>query len=174
VKRRLNIRRASFLGVLVALAVALHIVEAQVPSPLPWVRPGLANLMTLIALLTIGWRAGLLVMLLRVVIGALLFGGFLSPAFVLSLAGGLASTIVMALMARSAWRLWSPLAVSAVGAAAHGAAQVLVLTWLLLRSGDLAWLLPWVLVPSLISGIATGLLANLVLLRWQGYFRAIA
>jgi len=174
VTRLVNIRRVSFLGVLVALALALHLVEGQVPSPLPWVRPGFANLMTLIALLTAGWRAGLLVMLLRVVIGALLLGGFLSPAFVLSLAGGLASTAVMALMARGAWRLWSPLAVSAAGAAAHGGAQVLALTWLLLRSGDLGWLLPWVLVPSLVSGIATGLLANLVLLRWQGYFRAVA
>ena len=172
--RLVNIRRVSFLGVLVALALALHLVEGQIPSPLPWVRPGLANLMTLIALLTIGWRAGLLVMLLRVVIGALLLGGFLSPAFVLSLAGGLASTTVMALMARGAWRLWSPLAVSAAGAVAHGGAQVLTLAWLLLRSGDLAWLLPWVLVPSLVSGVATGLLANLVLLRWQGYFREVA
>jgi heptaprenyl diphosphate synthase len=170
----LNIRRVSFLGVVVALALALHLVEAQIPSPLPWVRPGLANLMTLIAVLTIGWKAGLLVMLLRVVIGALLLGGFLSPAFALSLAGGVASTTVMALMARGAWRLWSPLAVSAAGAAAHGGAQVLTLAWLLLRPGDLAWLLPWVLVPSLISGVVTGLLANIVLLRWQGYFQAVA
>lgn len=170
----MNTRRASFLGVLVALALALHLLEAQIPSPLPWVRPGLANLMTLIALLTLGWRAGLLVMALRVGIGALLLGGFLGPAFVLSLSGGLASTLVMALMARGAWRLWSPLAVSAAGAVAHGGAQVLALAVLLLRSGDLAWLLPWVLVPSLLSGVATGLLANLVLLRWRGYFQAVA
>jgi heptaprenyl diphosphate synthase len=170
----MNTRRVSFLGVLLALALALHLLEAQIPSPLPWVRPGLANLMTLIALLTSGWLAGLLVMLLRVVIGALLLGGFLSPSFVLSLAGGLASTLVMALMARGAWRLWSPLAMSATGALAHGGAQVLVLGMLLLRAGDLPWLLPWVLVPSLISGVATGLLANLVLQRWQWYFRWVA
>ncbi len=170
----MNTRRASFLGVLVALALSLHLLEAQIPSPLPWIRPGLANLLTLIALLTVGWRAGLLVMLLRVGIGSLLLGGFLSPAFVLSLSGGLASTLVMALMARGVWRLWSPLAVSAAGAVAHGGAQVLALAGLLLRSGDLAWLLPWVLVPSLVSGVATGLLANLVLLRWRGYFRAVA
>ena len=133
----MNIRRVSFLGVLVALALALHVLEAQIPSPLPWVRPGLANVMTLIALLTYGWRAGLLVMLLRVVIGALLLGGLLSPAFALSLAGGLASTLVMAVMARGVWRLWSPLAVSAAGAFAHGGAQALVVVALLLRSGDL-------------------------------------
>lgn len=166
-------RRAAFLGVLVALALALHLLEAQIPSPLPWVRPGLANLMTLIALLHLGWRSGLLVMALRVGIGSLLLGGFLSPAFALSLAGGLASTLVMALMARGVWRLWSPLAMSAAGAVAHGGAQVLVLTQLFLHAGDISWFLPWVLAPSLVSGIATGLLANLVLLRWQGYFRAV-
>jgi uncharacterized membrane protein len=33
-----NTRRASFLGVLVALALALHVLEAQIPAPLPWVR----------------------------------------------------------------------------------------------------------------------------------------
>jgi heptaprenyl diphosphate synthase len=169
-----NARRVSFLGVLVALALALHLLEAQIPSPLPWVRPGLANLMTLIALLTAGWRAALLVAVLRVAIGSLLLGGFLGPSFALSLAGGIASTLTMALMARGGWRRWSPLAGSAAGAVAHGGAQVLVLTALLLRSADLPWLLPWVLVPSLVSGVATGLLANLVLLRWQGYFRAVA
>jgi heptaprenyl diphosphate synthase len=169
-----NVRRVSFLGVLVALALALHLLESQIPSPLPWVRPGFANLMTLVAVLTVGWRAGLLVAVLRVGIGSLLLGGFLGPAFTLSLAGAVASTLVMALMARGAWRLWSPLAVSAAGAVAHGAAQLLVLAAVLLRATDLSWLLPWVLVPSLVSGIATGLLANLVLVRWQGYFRAVA
>jgi heptaprenyl diphosphate synthase len=169
-----NVRKVSFLGVLVALALALHLLEAQVPSPLPWVRPGLANVMTLIAVLTSGWRAGLLVAVLRVGIGSLLLGGFLGPAFALSLSGAIASTLVMALMARGAWRLWSPLAVSAAGAVAHGSAQVLVLTGILLQVADLPWLLPWVLAPSLVSGIATGLLANIVLLRWQGYFEAVA
>lgn len=60
------------------------------------------------------------------------------------------------------------------GANAHGGAQVLVLATLLLPAGDLPWLLPWVLAPSLISGIATRVLANLVLLRWQWYFRGVA
>jgi uncharacterized membrane protein len=77
-------------------------------------------------------------------------------------------------MARGSWRLWSPLAVSAAGAVAHGGAQVLVLTAVLLHGADLTWMLPWVLVPSLISGIATGLLANLVLLRWRWYFEAVS
>lgn len=170
----MDFRRVSFLGVLVALALALHLLEAQVPSPLPWVKPGLANLMTLIALLTLGLRAALTVTLLRVGLGSLLLGGFLGPSFLLSLSGGVAGTLAMAALAPGAWRLWSPLALSAAGAVAHGGAQVLVLTGVLLRTGDMPWLLPWVLVPSLAAGVATGLLANVLLLRWPGYFRGVA
>ena len=169
----MNTRRVSLLGVLVALALALHLIEAQIPAPLPWVRPGLANLMTLVALLSLGWRAGLLVTLLRVIIGGLLVGSFLNPGFLLSLAGGLASTAAMALMAPGAWRLWSPLAVSAVGAVAHGGAQLLMLKVLLLPAGAIPWLVPLVLVPSIAAGLFTGVLANVVLLRGQGYLRAV-
>lgn len=170
----MNTRRVSLLGVLVALALALHVIEAQIPSPLPWVRPGLANLMTLVALLALGWRAALLVTLLRVVIGSLLVGSFMGPGFLLSFAGGVASTAAMALMAPGAWRLWSPLAVSAAGAVVHGVAQLLALKVLqLLPSGDLSWLVPLVLVPALIAGLFTGLLGNVVLLRWQAYLRSV-
>ena len=170
----MNTRRVSLLGVLVALALALHVLEAQIPAPLPWVKPGFANLMTLVALLSLGWRSALLVMVLRVVIGSLLVGSFLGPGFLLSLSGGLASTAAMALMAPGAWRLWSPLAVSAVGAVAHGGAQLLALKGLhLLPSGNLTWLVPLVLVPALVAGLFTGLLANVVLLRGEGYLRAL-
>lgn len=170
----MNTRRVSFLGVLVALALALHVLEAQIPAPLPWVRPGLANLMTLVALLTLGWRPALLVTLVRVVVGSLLVGSFLGPGFLLSLAGGVAGTAAMALMGIGAWRLWSPLAVSAVGAVVHGAAQLLALRALhLLPAGDLPWLVPLVLGPSLVAGLCTGLLANVVLLRWEGYLRTV-
>lgn len=170
----MDMRRVSLLGVIVALALALHLLEAQIPSPLPWVKPGLANLMTLIALLTLGLRAALLVTLLRVCLGSLLLGGFLGPTFALSLGGGLASALAMAALAPGAWRLWSPLSMSAVGAVAHGGAQVVVLAGVLLHTADLPWLLPWVLVPSLVAGVITGLLANVVLLRWQAYFWAVS
>jgi heptaprenyl diphosphate synthase len=160
---------------LVALALALHVLEAQIPAPLPWVKPGLANLMTLVALLALGWRAAVLVTLLRVLIGALLVGSFPGPGFQLSLAGAAASTAAMALMAPGAWRLWSPLALSAAGAVAHGGAQLLALKGLqILPSGILPWLVPLVLAPALLAGIFTGLLGNLVLLRWRGYLETAA
>lgn len=162
-------RRLSFLGMLVALAVALNLLESQVPAPLPWVRLGLANLMTLVAVLTLGWREGFLVTILRVTTVGLLLGGFLGPGFLLSLGGGIAGTAVMAAMARGAGRLWSPLAMSAAGAFAHGGAQVFVLFAITVRAREVFLLLPWVLLSSLVAGIATGLLANLLLARRRSW-----
>lgn len=166
----MNTRRISYLGVLVSLAVALNFLESLLPSPLPWVRLGLANVLTLVAILTCGWKEGMMVTLMRVVITSLLLGGFISPSFLMSLGGGIASTAVMAMLAPGVWRYYSPLSISVAGAFVHGLAQVLVLYAVLIRSGEVFLLLPWVLVPASLSGIATGLLANLVLSRGQDHF----
>jgi heptaprenyl diphosphate synthase len=66
------------------------VVEAAIPSPLPGVKPGLANIVTLVVLQRLGMRAAVWVSLLRVVAGSLILGTFLSPSFVLSLCGALA------------------------------------------------------------------------------------
>jgi len=161
-------RRAALLGMLVSLGVALHLLEAQLPTPLPWVRLGLANLVTLLAAVALGWRAALFVAILRVVAGSLLAGGgFLGPGFILALGGGVAGAAVMGAMAPGAWRLWSPLGMSLAGAFAHGAAQLALVAALLVRSREALLLAPWVLFPALASGAVTGVLANLLLLRWQ-------
>ncbi len=164
----MRVLKLSYLGVLIALAVSLNLLESFLPSPLPWVRIGLANLLTLIAILTCGWREGYLVTLFRVLIASLLFGGFLSPSFILSIGGGIAATTVMVLMAPGAWRLYSPLAMSVAGAFTHGFTQILVLRVVLVRTDEVFFLLPWVLVPAILSGIVTGLLANFILLK-KGY-----
>ena len=169
-----NILRAAILGLFVALAVALNLLESLFPSPLPWIRLGLANLLTLLAILTLGWKEGFAVTVLRVLLASLLFGGILSPSFLLSLGGGLAGTAMMALMARGVWRLWSPLGMSVAGAFAHGLAQVLVLRLVLVRTWEVFYLLPWVLLPAVAAGTATGLLANLLLVRRREYFESLA
>ena len=51
-----------------ALAAAVHVLEAGLPSPVPGIKPGLANIVTLIVLLRHGWRAAVVVTLLRVVL----------------------------------------------------------------------------------------------------------
>ncbi|MFH0935130.1 MAG: Gx transporter family protein, partial [Pseudomonadota bacterium] len=68
-----------------AVALGLTVLENAIPTPLPGVKPGLANIVTLIVLARYGWRAAAWVSLLRVVAGSLLFGNFLAPGFFLSL-----------------------------------------------------------------------------------------
>src|SRR3569833_1687108 len=75
---------------LAALAITIHDAEGALPSPLPGVKPGLANVVTVIALVQYGWAAAAWVALLRVVVGSILIGTFLSPTFLLRLAGALA------------------------------------------------------------------------------------
>src|SRR5512135_1336680 len=79
-----------------AVALGLTVLENAIPSPLPGVKPGLANIVTLIVLARYGWRIAAWVSLLRVVAGSLLFGNFLAPGFFLGLSGALCSLLILA------------------------------------------------------------------------------
>jgi heptaprenyl diphosphate synthase len=72
-----------------AAAIALSVAEAALPSPLPGIKPGLANIIVLVVLARYGWRDAAWVSLLRVVAGSLVIGQFLAPGFFLALAGAL-------------------------------------------------------------------------------------
>ena len=82
---------------LAALAIGLTLAEAAIPSPIPGVKPGLANIVVLTVLLQYGWRAAAWVSALRVLAGGLLLGTLFSPGFWLSAAGALASLMVLGL-----------------------------------------------------------------------------
>jgi len=150
-----------------ALAIAIHAVEALIPSPLPGVKLGLANAVTLVVLLLHGRRDALVVTAVRIFIGALLIGTFLGPGFFLSLAGGLAAWGVMAL-ARPLWpALLSPLGVSVLGAAAHISAQVGLVYAVLLPNPGLLHLAPLLVASSVATGVATGLVATRLVVIFQ-------
>jgi hypothetical protein len=72
------------IAALAALAITVHIAESALPSPLPGIKPGLANVVTLLVLCRYGWQMAVWVTLLRVLVGSILIGTFLSPAFFLS------------------------------------------------------------------------------------------
>ncbi len=148
------------IALLVGLGVVLHRLEALLPLPTPWVKLGLANIMTLIALVFLGFRAAVEVTLLRVLLGSVLGGTFLSPTFFLSLAGGLASVAVMGLLYREGRRAFSLVGISVAAAYAHTTAIFICVFYLFIHQGAFLNLLPVFLTFSLISGILTGLLAN--------------
>jgi len=78
-------RQDHMIALLTALAITIHIIESSFPSPLPGIKPGLSNVITLLVFMSYGWRTALQVSLLRVIISSLLIGTFLSPTFLLSL-----------------------------------------------------------------------------------------
>jgi heptaprenyl diphosphate synthase len=83
---------------LTALAIAIHVVESSIPSIIPGIKPGLSNVIVLICLFSFGFKIAVQVSLLRVFIVSLLIGTFLSPTFILSLAGALSSLFSIAIL----------------------------------------------------------------------------
>ncbi|MCG8435883.1 MAG: Gx transporter family protein [Gammaproteobacteria bacterium] len=148
-----------------ALAVLIHVLEAAVPTPLPGMKPGLANIVVLIVLLRHGLRAAIWVGLLRVLVGSLIIGTFLTPTFILSLSGAIASVLVLAATYR--WfRPWiSPIGYGVISALAHTGAQALVAYALFIPHPAVLNLLPILMAAATLLGLFSGILAKTILLQ---------
>lgn len=156
--------RVVSLGLLAAYATVLNILEAPLPRILPWAKPGLANAAALVALVTHGAGAAVLVSLVRVLLAGLLLGTLLTPGWVMGASGALAATATMALVLRASPPL-GLISVSAAGAAASSTCQVLVAAGLLAGHGGLGAALPLVIGTSVPAGLVVGALAALSLRR---------
>jgi heptaprenyl diphosphate synthase len=144
---------------LAAAAIGLALVDAVIPLPLPGVKPGLANIVTLIVLARYGWRAAAWVSGLRVAACGILLGQLLAPGFFLSLAGTLCSLLALAGAARLPRRWFGPVSWSIVAAFAHIAGQLaLARLWLIPHDG-IFYLAPIFAVAALSFGIINGLIA---------------
>lgn len=150
-----------------AAAIALTVAEAALPSPLPGVKPGLANIVVLIVLARQGWRDAAWVSLLRVIAGSLLVGQFLAPGFFLALTGALASLTVLAVAARLPPRWFGPVTASVLAAFAHIGGQLLLArAWLVPHDGVFL-LAPIFGLSALVFGIVNGLVAAKLLKESQ-------
>lgn len=141
-----------------ALAIGLSVAEAAIPSPLPGVKPGLANIITLLVLQRYGLRSAIWVSLLRVVAGSLILGTFLSPSFVLSFSGAMLSLAALALTRFLPAALFGPVSHSIVASFAHITGQlVIVYLWLIPHAG-LAYFIPVFATAALLFGTVNGLI----------------
>lgn len=144
---------------LAALAIGLHLVEAVVPSPLPGVKPGIANIVTLYVLYRFDFATAAWVSLLRVFAASLLLGNFLSPGFALSLGGALASLGALRLGMFLPRRWFGPVSLSILAAAAHIAGQLLIVRLWLIPHAGVAYLVPVFAAAALLFGTLNGLIA---------------
>lgn len=146
---------------LTALAMTIHIIESAFPNPLPGVKPGLANMVTIIVLIKFGWKMAAWVNLLRVIAGSLMIGTFLSPTFILSLSGALASITVLTLLRN--FPGCGPVGYSVASAMVHTLTQFWVAYELFIHHKGLFQLLPPLMTFALILGIITGLITSKIL-----------
>jgi heptaprenyl diphosphate synthase len=167
----LGIRRTVSLGAvgfLAGLGVVLHMVEGCLPPPLPLpgIKVGLANVVTLVALFFFGGREALYVVLIRIALGNLFSGTLLGVAFFLSLGGGLSSLGIMgALRQKNVSPLWTSL----LGAVFHNLGQWVV-AFLYVQSRALLFYLPVLLLWAVPAGFGVGYL-GMLLVRNEALWR---
>lgn len=154
------------IAVLVAISCVLQISESLVPHPVPGLRLGLANVITLIALDTFGLAVALEVAVLRTVLSSFVMGTFMSPAFILSFCAALLSTLVMGLLYRlsgfhTRYRL-SIVGISVLSALTHNVVQLYLAYLLLVRHRGIFVFLPWLCLGAVVMGWLTGAVAGSV------------
>jgi len=148
---------------LAALATLIQVIEAAFPSPIPGVKPGLANVITLIVFFQYGFLTAMWVSLLRILVGSLLIGTFLSPAFALSLIGGLSSLLVLGVFSIIGRWQAGPVGIAVLSSMAHMLGQFGLAYTLLIPHKALFNLLPVLLAAGLLFGLVSGIIAARVL-----------
>lgn len=155
-------------GILISMALALSVIEKWFPVsmlvPLPGIKLGLANVVTMFALFYYGFRSALTVTVLRCLLAAMFYGGVMSLA--LSLSGAALALFVMALLKLRHGRWFSLTGVSIGGAAAHNVGQVAMAALLMGNQAVFAYL-SILLVTAVVTGILTGTVAGSLLIKLE-------
>ena len=161
--------RAAGYGILIALALALSYLEAQLPVffAVPGMKLGLTNIVVLIALYRMGGVSAMTINLLRIVLVSLLFGTFSS--FIYSLAGGMLSTVVMLLLKYIG--KFQLITVSIAGGVSHNVGQIIA-AMILMSTAGIGWYLSVLWFTGLISGALIGILGSILVKRLP-FFRSL-
>ena len=163
----IHTRKLVFLALMTAISLVIWVIEAQIPAPVPvpGVKLGLASVVTLSAMLLLGRKEALAVLLMRVVLGSLFAGSF--SAILFSLAGGLLSWAVMALLLRvfPGRLVW---VTSVFGAIAHNAGQ-LIAAVIITKTLSLFSYGPVLALSAIITGAFTGVIAMYLVRALAGH-----
>ena len=158
-------KKLVLLALLTAIALTVFLIEAQIPPivPIPGVRLGLANIVTVFAVFAIGSREGAAVLLCRIFLGAVFAGNFSTILY--SAAGGFCAIAVTVGMKKllTTRQLW---VAGALGAMAHNIGQMAAAV-ALSQTPSLVIYLPLLLAIAIVTGSLTGLSAQILLHRGE-------
>lgn len=158
-------KRIAELGVLTAAALIIFIIESWIPYPfpIPGIKLGLANIITVYAVYRYKAYEAAAVLFVRIALGSVFGGNFY--ALIYSLAGGVFCLVGMILLKKviDEKHLWLA---SVFGAVLHNTGQIIAAVILLQTPAILAYY-PFLIVAGCLSGAFTGLCAQLVISRLQ-------
>jgi len=169
--KQFSARRLTTCALLTAIALTIFVAEAQIPAPvpLPGMKLGLANVVTVYAMFALGPKDTFMIFLSRIILGSLFAGGSTLPY---SLAGGLSCYLIMIPLHKllTEKQLW---VCGAVGAIFHNLGQI-GMSILITRTPALITYLPFLLIVGVPAGAFTGLAAQFMLARLKPAAKAAA
>lgn len=150
-------KKLALMAALTAIALTIFIAEAQIPPllPIPGAKLGLANIITLAAVVLLGRREAGEILLVRIILGSMFTGSM--SALLFSIAGGVLAWAVMCLTVRffGEKRIWI---VSVLAALGHNAGQLAVAVWVTGTVSILAYA-PVLIAAGIVTGVFTGFAA---------------
>lgn len=153
-------RKTALLGLFSALAIIFGYMELLIPTGIPGVKLGLANLAVLFLLMRCSWREAAFVSAVRIIVIGILFTNAFSILY--SLAGAALSLLVMSLLKSSP--RFSVFGISMAGGIAHNVGQLLV-AMAVVESVSLVYYAPILLISGVVTGFLIGALTTEVLKR---------
>jgi len=157
------------MAALTAVAVIIFIIEAQIPLslPIPGIKLGLANAVTLFVLFYPQKKVGLTtvdaftILICRILLGAVFTGRLI--AFLYSITGGLLGFTAQAVIKRfvSQKQIW---VCGAIGATFHNIGQILA-AMLITGTPSIAAYLPVLIIAGIFTGALTGLIVQFTIAR---------
>ncbi len=161
-RKQIKTKQIATYGLLVALAFILSYVESlfPLPIPVPGIKLGLANLVVITALYSMGVKEAFSLSVIRIILTGFTFG---SPStMIFSLAGGLFSWLMMAVFKKT--RLFSFVGVSIIGGISHNIGQI-VTSIFIVENINIIYYLPFLLISGIITGTVIGILGALIIKR---------
>lgn len=152
------------IALLSAYAIAIHSFESMLPTPIPWLRLGAANIITLATLVLYGFRAAMMVTLIRVILSSIFIGTFLGPGFIMSFGGGVTSTFAMGVVFSLFPRLFGPVGLSLIGAFFHNMAQLfLAYVMFVQKIEPILIISPVLILLGTLTGIMNGVIGGMLI-----------
>jgi len=152
-----------FIAKLAAIAIVLSIIEFFLPSPIPGVKPGIANIIILYTLVKFNLQTAVWVSLIRVFVTSILVGSLMAPTFFLSLFGAISSLIFLFIFQKLPKKYFSVISLGIIAAFGHILGQFFIARIWIIPHDSIFNLLPLFLISSLIFGVLSGFITNTLL-----------